>query len=160
MSLPVFMETIMMKTMCSAVVLGLALTGCGGGGDVPAPSTLPVPVTPGPMPQPGPVSAPPLDPRASTLSSPSINLAVSNSLLVVLYAGTSNLDLSGSNDMAWISEGQAMHRIAIHGTANTLVMLPGATVVTLSADAGNTVYLPQGSPIVVDGTGATVKYYR
>jgi len=71
MSLPAFMETIMMKTMCSAVVLGLALTGCGGGGgDVPAPSTLPVPVTPGPMPQPGPVSAPPLDPRASTLSSP------------------------------------------------------------------------------------------
>ena len=157
----------MTKLMMSGALAAILLAACGGGGDSstsgnPAPPVRTEPGTPNeeiPPVKPGTsVYAPPLDAHAMTLSSPSIHFTTDALSMVIKVAGVSNLDLNGNGNKVWISEGQAMHEIAVSGASNMIVMMRGATVDSLTVSAGNTVYLPLGSPIVVDG-GATVKYY-
>ena len=157
----------MMKLMMSGSLAAILLAACGGGTESstsgnPAPPVRTEPGAPNeeiPQVKPGTsVQAPPLDAHAMTLASPSIHFTSDALSMLIQQAGVSNLDLNGNGNKVWISEGQAMHHIAVSGTSNTIVMMRGATVDALTVSVGNTVYLPLGSPIVVDG-GATVKYY-
>lgn len=156
----------MMKLMMSGAVAALLFAACGGGGDGrtssnPAPALRTEPGTPTEVPPGKPdtsVYAPPLDTHAITLSSPSVHLTTDFVSMLVKVSGISNLDLTGNSNKVWISEAQAMGHIAVSGASNTVVMMRGATVDSLTVNAGNSVYLPFGSPIAVNG-GATVKYY-
>jgi|GEM_PF-4499128 len=157
----------MMKPTLSGAVAAILLAACGGGSDSSTPVHSPTPVRTQPgtpeadFPPAKPdmsVKAPPLDTHAITVSSPSNHYTTDSVSMLVKNSGVSNLELTGNSNKVWISEGQAMNRIAVGGTSNTIVMMRGATVDSLTVSAGNTVYLPIGSAIDVLG-GATVKYY-
>lgn len=149
----------MTKLIISGLLAGLlAACGGGGGGSSATPVTSPTspPIT---APVDSPVSAPPLTAQAVTLASSSNNVTTDSMNMLIKSSGSTNLTLSGKNNNVWINEGQAVGTVSITGTSNTIVFMAGATVTSLTVGAGNTVYLPLGSAIKVEGTGATVKYY-
>ena len=156
-----------MRPTLSGAVAAILLVACGGGSEnsTLGHSATPFRTQPGTpeaeLPSAKPetsLKAPPLDTHAITLSSPSNHYTTDSVSMLVKISGVANLELTGNSNKVWISEWQAMDHIAVSGASNTIVMMPGATVDSLTIGAGNTVYLPIGSTIVVVG-GATVKYY-
>lgn len=153
----------MIRLLTAATLAATTLAACGGG-EAPAPAAVPVQTraAPGPLtPETDrtPVSAPLFDGLAMVMASPSLQLNVDGLSLLVSSPVKSNLDLVGNRNKVWVSENQAMDRIAVSGTSNMIVMMNGAAVGSMIVGAGNTVYLPAGSPIDVGGSGATVIYY-
>lgn len=159
-----------MKIMMSSVLVAL-LSACGGGGgseNAIAPAATAPPVAAPPVASPPdatpPASrtrevVPPLSLRAILFTSPSVSVKSDSLFMLIRSPEKANLVLVGNGNNLWISEGQVMGQISITGTSNMLVMMDGSTVTSLVVSAGNTVYLPFHSTIVVGGTGATVKYY-
>ena len=151
----------MNKMIISGVMAGL-LTACGGGGDAPAPApAMAFPAQPAPAPDSGtPVTAPVLSLQAVRMTNVA-SMNIDNTIMLLKYSDTSdkNLTLVGNSNQMWFDVGQAMATVSISGASNTIVFMAGTTVTSLTVSAGNTVYVPVGSPIKVLGTGATVKFY-
>lgn len=160
-----------MKTVFPALLVATFLTACGGGGsDAPAPSapvsTQPAPAAAGTPTTTAPVATetPPAAPAGMTYSSASMNVTSSGKDYVVNFNGTTNLTLNGNLNRAWIDAAQSGGSIVVNGESNTLVLKLNATPASVNVTgANNTFYLPQGSAIKIEGTGAaqtTVKYYK
>jgi hypothetical protein len=157
----------------AAIVAGCAITmgmlgGCGGGGSSSAPPVLPPSSGSTTTVNTGTTATVDstlvaVDPSATTVGGTTVNWYGSAQKLLVKFAGSVNLTVSGSANNIWIAEGQAVGIVDISGNANTIVFKPGVTVTSLTVTgSGNTLLLPAGSPIKIDGAGVnanTVKYY-
>ncbi|MDB5961035.1 MAG: hypothetical protein JWP59_2329 [Massilia sp.] len=147
-----------MKKILIPALLAALLSACGGGGSAGgATPSAAAPAAQTPI-APAVVTAPPETP-SYTLSTPSANLSTDNTSALIKYAGTTNMALQGKGNKIWISDAQAMGTVTVTGSDNVIVFKPASTVASLTVSAGNTVYLPAGSPIKVEGSGATVNYY-
>jgi hypothetical protein len=74
------------------------------------------------------------------------------------------LTATGDLNNFWVSAAQAGGTVTINGASNTVVFKPSSvpTTVTVTGSA-NTFYLPEGSPIKIEGTGAamsSIKFYK
>jgi hypothetical protein len=156
---PLFNGVDAMKKILIPALLACLLSACGGGGSSAGGATpsSAVPTAQTPI-APAVITAPP-DTANYTLSTPSANLSTDNTSALIKYNGTANMALQGKNDKIWISDAQAMGTVTVTGSDNVIVFKPASTVASLTVSAGNTVYLPVGSPIKVEGSGATVNYY-
>ena len=164
-----------MKKLIPSLLVAALLTACGGGGsDSPAAATSPsVSVTPTPPPAAAAPTPPPA--TASTVStrpaSPGIsitagsfNTGTSGSSFAVQFNRGTNLTATGDLNSFWLNAAEAGGLVTIGGNQNTIVFqptaIPASVIVTGSA---NTFYMPEGSPIKLEGSGAamsTIKFYK
>lgn len=83
---------------------------------------------------------------------------------MINFVGPTNLTIVGYTNSYWISAAEAGGTISIDGNSNLIVLRASATPATVSViGSGNTFYLPEGSPVVLSGSGAamsSVKYYK
>ena len=156
-----------------SVLLAASLAACGGGANeqgVPKSTVAPSSTLSSAVPSASSkasatplVQAPPVSLLAPTFSGVSIRLTSDRQEFLVKSAGTSSLELTGTSNAGWIADGQKMDSVSISGTLNTIVFRPEATASSLTVNAaGNTIYLPAGSPIKVEGAFAaqtTVYFY-
>jgi len=171
-----------MNKLLPSLIVAALLTACGGGGDdSPAPAAAPSSVAPAPAPAPATTTPPPAPATSTTAETVPyssvpvasgnttfnvgrLNTTASSSDYVVNFNGATDLTLNGNLNRLWLSAAQAGGTATINGESNVIVFkgnaIPATVTVTGSA---NTFYLPEGSPIKLEGTGAamsTVKYYK
>ena len=83
---------------------------------------------------------------------------------VVTFNAATDLTLNGDLNSLWLGAAQAGGSVTINGASNTIVFKPTSTPTTVSVTgSANTFYLPEGSAIKLEGSGAamsTVKYYK
>lgn len=166
------MFRIMHKLFLSSLVAVAMLSACGGDGsdsqEAPLAATPAQETTPAPAPTPTTTTPTlveaPAAPNGMTLSLKSYTHGSSGTSAVVNFTTTTNLKITGNLNSFWISAAEAGGTVSIDGESNTLVLRPTATPTTVSVvGSANTVYLPEGSPISLTGSGAamsSVKYYK
>lgn len=150
------------------LALALALTGCGGG-DQTAPqsptASSPAPVPPTAVstpPAPTVVSAPPTPNGATQFTSPGFNQQASDMMATIRFTGAASLSVIGDKNQFWVSSANDGGAITINGTANMIVIQDQHSTTVNISGTGNVLYLPAGSQVLVQGSGAAatkVAYY-
>jgi hypothetical protein len=82
---------------------------------------------------------------------------------VVSFTGAAALTLSGRLDGIWMSAAKTGGSVVVSGDLNTVVFMPGVDTTLTVTGAGNTFYLPVGSPVKIEGSGvasSTIRYYK
>lgn len=164
----------MIKPVSTLLVAAL-LTACGGGGGdaspAPAPAAAaPVPGPAAPVPAPAPVATAPAvfeNPPAATginLSVGSFNTGTSGGNYQTSFNSATNLTVGGDLNKFWMTAAQPGGTVTVSGHQNTIVFRPSSTPATVTVTgSANTFYLPEGSAIKLEGSGAamsTIKYYK
>lgn len=164
------------------LLVAVLLTACGGGdgappvaapapvasaptpvpplvGTAPASAPLPAPVVTAPE-----VSAPPPAPPGTGYGTDRLNVHGSGKAYPVHFSGVTELIVVGDLNTVWLTAVRAGGTATITGTSNTFVFgagaVPASVIVT---GAANIFYLPEGSPVKLEGTGAalsTINYYK
>ncbi|THC42930.1 hypothetical protein C2862_15195 [Massilia sp. Mn16-1_5] len=84
--------------------------------------------------------------------------------MAIQFNRGTNLTASGNLNSFWLNANEAGGTVLIGGSQNTVVFQPTAIPATVTVTgSANTFYMPEGSPIKLDGAGAemsTVKYYK
>ena len=159
-----------MKTLYVATVVMALLAACGGGGDsspaaVPPVSTVPPPPVGTPAPGPGEqlAVAPAAPASALKLTAKTFNQGGSAQDTVVNFGGAADLTLSGRLDGIWLNAALPGGSVVVSGELNTIVFMPGVDAKVTVTGSSNTFYLPLGSTIRIEGSGAassTIRYYK
>ncbi|MDB5749255.1 MAG: hypothetical protein JWP72_4103 [Massilia sp.] len=80
------------------------------------------------------------------------------------FSTVTNLTVSGDLNKFWLTAAQPGGTVTISGNQNTVVFRPSSTPATVTVTgSANTFYLPEGSAIKLEGSGAamsTIKYYK
>jgi hypothetical protein len=164
-----------MKNLSVAAILTVLLAACGGGGGSGGTASQPVSTSGPPTPPPSGTVPPPV-PKDQVAEAPSppasaVKTSVGGSFtqagsaqhMVISFTGAADLTLSGRLDNIWLSAAKPGGSVTLSGDLNTLVFMPGVDTTVTVTGAANTLYLPQGSPIKLEGAGlasTTVRYYK
>ena len=93
-----------------------------------------------------------------------MNIGASGGNYPMSFNNATNLTVSGDLNKFWLTAAQAGGTVTISGNQNTVVFRPSSTPVSVTVTgSANTFYLPEGSAIKIEGTGAamsTIKYYK
>jgi len=164
-----------MNKLLPSLILAALLTACGGGGDSPAPATptasaAPAPAAAAPAPAPAPTAAAPVlyenPPPApgGNFGAGTMNVNGSNGSYPTTFNNTTNLNVTGNGNTFWLTAAAPGGTVIINGSSNTVVFRPSSTPSTVTVTGSiNTFYLPEGSPIKLEGTGAAssvIKFYK
>lgn len=100
----------------------------------------------------------------SSFGGRSSNISASGGNYPISFTGVTDLTVAGDLNKFWLSAAQPGGTVTISGNQNTLVFRPSSTPATVTiTGSANTFYLPEGSPIKLEGAGAamsTIKYYK
>jgi hypothetical protein len=143
------MKTLYIATAVTALLTTL-LTACGAGsGSSPGGSQS--------------LAAPTPPAWATNLTGLAFVQAESTQDTIVTFIGAADYTLSGRLNWVWLSAARAGGTVLVSGDLNTLVLMPGGGTTVTVTGAGNTFYLPLGSPNKVEGPGlasSTVRYFN
>lgn len=93
-----------------------------------------------------------------------MNTTSASSDYVIKFRAATALTLNGNLNRAWVSAAEVGGSVTVNGESNVVVLTASATPTTVTViGSANTFYLPEGSPIKLEGPGAamsTVKYYK
>ncbi|MFC4932486.1 DUF3060 domain-containing protein [Massilia sp. GCM10023247] len=154
--------------MC--VLVASLLTACGGGGGASG-ASAPAAAAPAHAAAPAPAATTPAVVLEAPPAAPGINfnanrmtVGTSGSDYPITFSGATDLTVSGNLNRIWVAAAQAGGTVTVSGANNTIVFRPSAVPVTVTVTgSANTFYLPEGSPIKLEGAGAAmsaVKYYK
>jgi hypothetical protein len=161
-----------MKTLPFAAFISVLLAACGGGGGAstsqPVSISVPTPPPTGTVSQLGSkdqVAEAPAPPVTAVKMSVGGNFTQGGSAqnAIVSFTGAADLTLSGRLDGIWLSAAKPGGSVVVSGDLNTVVFMPGVDTTVTVTGAGNTFYLPVGSPIKLEGAGlttSTIRYYK
>lgn len=99
-----------------------------------------------------------------TVNAGRVNYQMSGSSSILNFNAATDLTVAGNLNTFWVSASKDGGFASIQGDSNTIIFRPSATPLNITVmGSANTIYLPAGSTIPVNGIGAamtSVKYYK